>query len=79
MASKLKDLPQIQHLLSQPLISVLINRYSHTETVSALRNVMNLLRERILANTDLNFPDFASSEFAAQISEAIQTGRKLSL
>lgn len=79
MASKLKDLPQIQHLLSQPLIGVLINRYSHTETVSALRNIMNLLRVRILANTDLNFPDFASSEFAAQVSEAIQTGRTSSL
>ena len=79
MASKLKDLPQIQHLLTQPLVTALVGRYSHTETVSALRKIMGMLRTEILANADLDLPDFASSEFSGQVGDAIETERAPSL
>lgn len=79
MAQDLKDLPQIQSLLAQPLIIEVLERYSHTETVHALRTVVGQLRANILSNAQDALPDFASPAFAAAIAEEIEAERAPSL
>jgi L-seryl-tRNA(Ser) seleniumtransferase len=79
MAQDPKDLPQIQSLLTQPLIIEVSQRYSHSETVDALRHVVAKLRAGILSNTQRDLPDFASPAFAATIATEIEAGRAPSL
>lgn len=79
MTNKLKDLPQIQSLLALPNIENITHRYSHVETVSALRQIIADLRAAMLANTPCDFPDFASAGFAQKIIVAIEFTRAPSL
>ncbi|MEH6830568.1 MAG: L-seryl-tRNA(Sec) selenium transferase [Sulfitobacter sp.] len=79
MARDLKDLPQIQSLLNQPLIAEVLDLYSHAETVAALRTVVARLRTDILSNAHGDLPDFTSSAFAATIADEIDATRAPSL
>ncbi|MDF3413228.1 L-seryl-tRNA(Sec) selenium transferase [Sulfitobacter sp. M57] len=79
MQKDLSKLPQIQTLLEQPAISEVMARYSHEETVTALRGVIADLRAGLLAGHTVTFPDFASAGFAAHLSAQIEAERSSSL
>jgi L-seryl-tRNA(Ser) seleniumtransferase len=79
MAPTLKDLPQIQSLLDQQGIADLVSRYSHAETVHALREMTGDLRKALLAGPVSSFPDFASVAFAARVGARIEAARAPSL
>jgi L-seryl-tRNA(Ser) seleniumtransferase len=79
MARNLTDLPQIQALLSKPSIGKVTTRYSHAETVDALRKIVRTLREALLAHDPSDLPDFESPAFAATVAEQIETARAPSL
>ncbi len=75
----LKDLPQIQSLLDLPQIAALTTRYSHTETVEALRTVIATLRTALLKGDPATFPNFSSTAFAGMIAADIEIARAPSL
>lgn len=79
MARDLKDLPQIQSLLTQPLIAEVSDTYSHAETVDALRNVIAKLRAGILSGATGELPDFTGAAFAANVAKEIEAARAPSL
>lgn len=79
MARDLKDLPQIQSLLTQPLIAEVSDTYSHAETVDALRNVIAKLRAGILSGATGELPDFTGAAFAATVAKEIEAARAPSL
>ncbi|WP_298862124.1 L-seryl-tRNA(Sec) selenium transferase [uncultured Sulfitobacter sp.] len=79
MAQTLKNLPQIQSLLTMPAIAALVAQYSHAEIVEALRKIIQDLRSTLLADATVPLPDFDSAEFAAQIAVAVEARRAPSL
>ena len=79
MARNLKDLPQIQSLLAQPLIDDVAQQYSHTETVDTLRRAIATLRADILSDATGELPDFTSPVFATSIAQSIEATRAPSL
>lgn len=79
MAGNLKDLPQIQAVLNHPSIAAVAERYSHAETVSALRKITGTLRTALLAQGPIELPDFASPAFAAKVADEIEVARAPSL
>ncbi|MEW9921670.1 L-seryl-tRNA(Sec) selenium transferase [Marimonas sp. MJW-29] len=79
MTNPLSDLPQIQSLLSQPLIAALASRYSHAETVEALRGVIDALRKALLNGHEGTLPEFEGQAFAAEIEARIEAARTPSL
>jgi L-seryl-tRNA(Ser) seleniumtransferase len=79
MPTRPADLPQIQSLLALPAIAALSARYSHAETVAALRGVVAVLRADLLAGKAVILPDFADARFAASLQRSIETSRAPSL
>ena len=79
MARSLSDLPQIQSLLTLPAIKSVTERYTHAETVDALRQITGTLRAALLAEDDRGLPDFASAGFAANVADTIEAARAPSL
>lgn len=79
MAGTLKDLPQIQVLLAQPAVADIVARYSHAEAVTALREITQTLREALLSDAPVPFPDFATPEFAQQVADRIEVARQPAL
>ncbi len=79
MAQTLKNLPQIQSLLTVPAIAALVMQYSHAETVEALRQIVQTLRTSMLADAAATLPDFDSAEFVAKVAAALKAGRAPSL
>ena len=79
MAPKLADLPQIQTLLTLHAIAQLAQRYSHAETVTALRGIVAGLRADLLAGRPASLPDFASADCAAALARSIEAARAPSL
>ncbi len=75
MAHSPKDLPQIQVMLHKPLIRVLAQRYSHSETADALRKITAELRNALLSEGLTELPDFDSMEFAQGVAATIETDR----
>lgn len=79
MTARARDLPQIQALLDHPAIAEVVARYSHGETVAALRRITGALRVAILDNQAPALPDFASHAFAATLARDIEAARASSL
>lgn len=79
MTNPLRDLPQIQSLLSEPLIAALAARYSHAETVEALRGVIDALRKALLNGHAGTLPEFEGQAFAAEVEARIKAARTPSL
>lgn len=79
MANTLKDLPQIQSVLALPSLQDVVQHSSHSETVTALRQIISKLRSAILADEPCDFPDFASARFAADVLEEIEAARRPAL
>ncbi|MBB3992761.1 L-seryl-tRNA(Ser) seleniumtransferase [Sulfitobacter undariae] len=79
MAGPLKNLPQIQSLIDEPLISLIVTQYSHSETVDALRAIIGALRSSFLADGELSLPDFSSAAFAASVAARVEFARRPSL
>lgn len=79
MAQTLKDLPQIQSLLSGSAIAELVAAYSHAEVVAALRKQLDHVRRAVLAGEQTAFPDFGSVEFAGHIAAEVEAARAPSL
>lgn len=75
MQNDLSKLPQIQALLEQPHIAEVVQRYSHSEATTALRQIIAALRAALLAGQSARFPDFTSAEFAATLSAQIDATR----
>ncbi|WP_299029621.1 L-seryl-tRNA(Sec) selenium transferase [uncultured Sulfitobacter sp.] len=79
MATHLRDLPQINSLLAYPGIAALAQTYSQSETVDALRVIVDGLRTSLLAGDAPPMPDFASTSFAAQVDAQIVVARQPAL
>ena len=79
MAMHLKDLPQIEALLSHATIAPLCQTYSRDETVNALRQIIGDLRASLLAGNAIDAPDFANAQFAQQVTALIEGARQPSL
>ncbi|OAN78152.1 L-seryl-tRNA(Sec) selenium transferase [Sulfitobacter sp. EhC04] len=80
MTASLKDLPQIEALLSQPSIADLSQAYSRAETAAALRDVIGGLRAALQSATPpAALPDFAGGDFAALVALQITAARAPSL
>ncbi len=80
MTASLKDLPQIEALLSQPSIAALSQGFSRAETRAALRNVIADLRAALLSTDPPRaLPDFAGPDFAASVAHRIAAARAPSL
>lgn len=79
MTSTLTDLPQIQTLLTLPSIRETIERYSHAETVDALRQSLDGFRALILSKKPCDLPDFSSPAFADTVAQMIKAARAPSL
>lgn len=79
MAMHLKDLPQIEALLSHAAIVQLCETYSRIETVTALRQIIADMRADLLAGNAVDIPDFADMHFAQQVAALIETARQPSL
>ncbi|MFK7751785.1 MAG: L-seryl-tRNA(Sec) selenium transferase [Sedimentitalea sp.] len=79
MTTQLKNLPQINMLLTYPSIQQVASAYSHSETVSALRHAIAALRHQILTRGTAQLPDFAGPAFAATLVKSIQAERRPSL
>ena len=79
MPPSLRDLPQIQSLLDQPNVAQVAARYSHGETVAALRDITGQLRSALLSGRDCELPDFAGNLFADTVVAAIEAMRTSSL
>ncbi|MEP4195511.1 MAG: L-seryl-tRNA(Sec) selenium transferase [Aliishimia sp.] len=79
MSNRPSDLPQIQSLLTLPSIAEVKDRYSHTETVTALREMTASLRKDLLADNDAVLPDFSHPDFATKVAGAIKAARAPSL
>ena len=79
MPPSLRDLPQIQSLLDQPNVAQVAARYSHGETVAAVRDITGQLRSALLSGRDCELPDFAGNLFADTVVAAIEAMRTSSL
>ncbi|MCZ4256577.1 L-seryl-tRNA(Sec) selenium transferase [Sulfitobacter sp. G21635-S1] len=80
MTANLKDLPQIEALLSQPSIAALSQGFSRAETRAALRSVIADLRAALLStDPPAALPDFAGADFAASVAQRIAAARAPSL
>ncbi|WP_299414820.1 L-seryl-tRNA(Sec) selenium transferase [uncultured Sulfitobacter sp.] len=79
MATHLRDLPQINSLLAYPGIAALAQTYSQSETVDALRIIVDGLRTSLLAGGAPPMPDFASTSFAARVDAQIVVARQPAL
>jgi len=80
MTASLKDLPQIEALLSQPSIAALSQRFSRAETRAVLRSVIADLRAALLSTDPPRaLPDFAGPDFAASVAHRIAAARAPSL
>lgn len=79
MSNPLKDLPQIQSLLSLPHFAALTERYSHAETVDVLRCVIAETRATLLQDATHPLPDFAGDDFAQAVESKIAAARVPSL
>jgi L-seryl-tRNA(Ser) seleniumtransferase len=75
----LSNLPQIQALMLLPKIASIVDAYSRTETVVALRNLIGEIRAMYLKNGSLELPDFSGDAFATSIVTAIESARAMSL
>lgn len=71
----LKQLPQIDALLKTEPIAELVSRFSHAETVDALRKTLSGLRDELLCGDRKDLPDFTSDEFGEAIETVIRKGR----
>lgn len=80
MTASLKDLPQIEALLSQPSIAALSQGFSRAETRAVLRSVIAELRAALLSTDPPRaLPDFAGPDFAASVAHRIAAARAPSL
>jgi len=75
----LSNLPQIQALMLLPKIASIVDAYSRTETVVALRYLIGEIRAMYLKNGSLELPDFSGDAFATSIVTAIESARAMSL
>lgn len=79
MLKSVRDLPQIQSLLSRPAVADVALRYSEAETIDALRGFINTARHALLNNEPAALPAFESTEFAACVEAQIKAARAPSL
>ncbi len=75
MAKILRNLPQIQSLLEQPLIAEVAGRYTQAETIEALRVLVGDLRAGLIAQETETLPDFAGAAFAKAVATQIDATR----
>jgi L-seryl-tRNA(Ser) seleniumtransferase len=75
----LRDLPQIQTLLDQPLIKKLEAQLGHAQTVAALRGIIDQARAELLDGAEVDLPAFDSYQFADQVKDIINSANASSL
>jgi len=75
----LRDIPQIQTLLDQPLIKALQAEYGHAQIVDALRELTDAARRDLRDKLDANLPPFDSRQFSEIVEETIKTANAPSL
>lgn len=79
MLKTLRDLPQIQTLLDQPLIKKLEAQLGHAQTVAALRGIIDQARAELLDGAEVDLPAFDSYQFADQVKDIINSANASSL
>lgn len=79
MLKTLRDIPQIQTLLDQPLIKELEAQHGHAQTVAALRGIIDQARAELLDDVEVDLPAFDSSQFADQVKDIINSANAASL
>ena len=79
MNKALRNLPQIETVLSFSEIKTLAERFSRPEVVSALRKAIERLRHEILADSTVALPDFEGADFASLVAADIENARSPSL
>ncbi|WP_439140897.1 L-seryl-tRNA(Sec) selenium transferase [Planktotalea sp.] len=79
MIKTLRDIPQIQTLLDQPLIKALQAEHGHAQIVDALRQITVTARRDLRDNLDANLPPFDSRQFSEIVEETIKTANAPSL
>ena len=79
MKDQLRQLPQIEVMLTFPSIQTCVETYSRPEVIDALRAALDGLRKAISKGTAVDLPDFAGDAFADGIRLAIDRERRLNL
>ncbi|MBQ0805754.1 MAG: L-seryl-tRNA(Sec) selenium transferase [Sulfitobacter sp.] len=79
MKDQLRQLPQIEVMLTFPSIQACVETYSRPEVIGALRAALDALRNAIGKGADVDLPDFAGGGFADGIRLAIDRARHMNL
>lgn len=79
MIKTLRDIPQIQTLLDQPLIKALQAEHGHAQIVDALRQITDTARRDLRDKRDVDLPPFDSNQFVEMVEERIKTASARSL
>ncbi len=79
MNNQLRQLPQIQTLLTLPAIQDAVVQYGHDDVVAVLRDILAQTRAALLADDQAQLPEFAGPGFAAWVTGAIEATRAPSL
>ena len=79
MNNQLRQIPQIQTLLTLPPLQDTVAQYGHDDVVAVLRDILAQTRSALAADTRAKLPDFASPSFAARVTGAIEAARAPSL
>ena len=79
MNDQLRQLPQIEAMLTYPAIGALIDAYSRDEVVAALRLTLANLRRAITKGDLVQLPDFTGDAFSDSLRTVIEQERRLNL
>lgn len=79
MNNQLRQIPQIQTLLTLPALQDAVSQYGHEDVVAALRDILAQTRAAMLSDDQAELPAFSDPCFTRQVTGAIEAARAPSL
>ena len=79
MNNQLRQIPQIQTLLTLPALQDAVSQYGHEDVVAALRDILAQTRAAMLSDDQAELPAFSDPSFTRQVTGAIEAARAPSL